>query len=120
MKVLHFTKKDAMPFMGQRLRNVRKARHLTQKELAKRLNIKQNRISEYENNKAEPVATTLSEIAEELKCSADFLLGLKTHEQVDDLSDFERDHIRRLRLADDPDAVLASSVQSLINNRSSD
>ncbi len=65
-----------MSDFGQRLRQARKMRSFTQKDLAKKLGVAQSTIANYETNERFPGETALKEISDCLKISIDFLLGL--------------------------------------------
>lgn len=56
------------------LKNVRKNKNLTQKELAAKLNLDQSTISKYEKNIILPNIVILKKIAQILDCSIDDLL----------------------------------------------
>lgn len=60
---------------GQRLRNLRKAKNLTQTDLAAYLNSAKSTISMYENNKNEPDNDTLIKLGDLFNISVDYLLG---------------------------------------------
>lgn len=55
--------------LGKRLRDLRKARGLTQKELAMKLNLSTQQIQKYEAGKNSPSAYKLPNIAKILDCS---------------------------------------------------
>lgn len=57
-----------------RLRELRKARHITQLQLAMELNLTQNTISRYENGEREPGITELIRFADYFHVSVDYLL----------------------------------------------
>ncbi len=57
------------------LRKARKAKGITQVELAKLINVTQATYSEYENGKCKPSFDTVIRLCDILGCSADFLLG---------------------------------------------
>ena len=59
----------------QRLRAARKAKGLTQEELAKKIHTKKATISNYENGYSSPNNETLSLLADILMTSVDYLLG---------------------------------------------
>lgn len=61
---------------GQRLSELRKDRHLTQKQLAKLLNLSENTISAYERNLNDPDDTIKLQIAKLFNVSLDYLMGL--------------------------------------------
>jgi transcriptional regulator with XRE-family HTH domain len=62
--------------LGERLKNARKTRGITQKELAASINVAENTISQYENNKREPSIATLNKMTFALNVSAAYLMGL--------------------------------------------
>jgi transcriptional regulator with XRE-family HTH domain len=61
---------------GDRLREIREQRHISQRELAARCGIGERQIWRYENGESEPSASHVAKIARELFISADYLLGL--------------------------------------------
>jgi len=63
-------------FIGSRIRERRKHLHLTQKQLAKMLNLTQSSICEYETEKSVPALENLIGLATALHTSVDYLLGL--------------------------------------------
>lgn len=63
-------------FDGSRIRERRKRKELTQKQLAKILHLTQSAICEYETGKAVPSLRTLFQLAVVLNTSTDYLLGL--------------------------------------------
>lgn len=63
--------------LGENLKKARKEAGVTQKELAKRLQVYQKDISRWENNELTPNAVTFARICKELNASADQILELK-------------------------------------------
>lgn len=61
---------------SQRLRSIRNAMNLNQKEFASLLEINPVTLSHYENGKREPDLERLFMLCQRLKVSADYLLGL--------------------------------------------
>ncbi|MBU8905562.1 helix-turn-helix domain-containing protein [Desertibacillus haloalkaliphilus] len=61
--------------LSQRLRQARKIRKLTQEELAKKVNTKKTTISNYETGYSSPSNDMLSDLANALSTSTDYLLG---------------------------------------------
>ena len=59
-----------------RIKEARKAAHLTQRELADRLGIKVSTLSGYEIGAHDPKSNTLSKIADICHTTVDFLLGI--------------------------------------------
>lgn len=58
-----------------RIRDIRQARGMTQKELADRLGVNQSMISDYESGKVELSLTKAVKIADILECDLNDLLG---------------------------------------------
>ena len=63
-------------FRGDRLREIREKRNLTQDDLNIRLGFGGTQVYRYETGKADPSPEVLARIARELEVSADYLLGL--------------------------------------------
>lgn len=57
------------------IKKIRLKRKITQVDLARQINVKQETISAYESNKAQPSCEVLVKIAEYLNTSTDYLLG---------------------------------------------
>lgn len=100
---------------GERLKDLRKKRSLTQSQLGEKLNVTKASISGYENDTRSPDRETLVKIAEIFNVSTDYLLGRTddkekaptlvaahldddlTEEQLDEVKNFidfikQRDH----------------------------
>jgi transcriptional regulator with XRE-family HTH domain len=75
-------KKREDPSFGPRLAALRKARGLTQVQLAEVANTTQRSISYYENDDGVPPASIVVVLAQALQVSADELLGLKPPPRV--------------------------------------
>lgn len=58
-----------------RIKELRKKRNITQIRLSTEIEVSQETISAYENNKAEPKLDKLTKIADFLNTSTDYLLG---------------------------------------------
>lgn len=63
-------------FFGERLKAVRKSKHLTQLDLSKRLEVSKGTVSAYEQGLSYPSLETFSKICDILDTSADYLLGI--------------------------------------------
>ena len=70
-------KKRQKTGFGERLRSLRKARGLTQVQLAQAANTTQRAISYYENEAGFPPVTAVIELAAALRVSTDELIGVK-------------------------------------------
>ncbi len=67
---------------GQRLRQIRKERNLTQKQLAELIGVKNSVISFYEVGERTPSLEALVKLARVLHVSTDALLGIEKSETV--------------------------------------
>lgn len=63
---------------GYRLKNLRQQHHLTQTQVANRLNLSKTSISGYENNVKTPSQDVLIKLAGLYRVSTDYLLDLTT------------------------------------------
>ncbi|KKW72453.1 MULTISPECIES: helix-turn-helix domain-containing protein [Lactococcus] len=66
----------SIEFFGDKLKSVRKSRHLTQLELSKKLDVSKGTISAYEQSLSYPSIETLTKLCFILDTSADYLLGI--------------------------------------------
>lgn len=66
-----------MALIGERLRQLRLNKNLTQKALAQQVGVGKKAISYYENNTREPPLGTLLTLAEVFNVSTDYILGRK-------------------------------------------
>ena len=63
--------------LGERLKELRNSRGLTQKEIAKQFNIHSVTYLHYEKGEREPPLSLLAEFAKYFEVSVDYLLGLE-------------------------------------------
>ncbi len=63
-------------FLGQRLKELRESKGLTQKQLSEKLNIHSVTHLHYEKEQREPPLSLLADIAKFYDVSVDYLLGL--------------------------------------------
>lgn len=61
--------------LGDRLRELREEKQLTQEELGKLINVSRQAISSYESEETEPSISNLVKLADILNVSLDYLLG---------------------------------------------
>lgn len=91
------------------MRAARLKNHLTQEELAEKLNTEKNQISRWENGHKMPRGERLAEIAQVLCVSVDYLLGLSDEPtirvKIDSLSIEEMSIIIALRQGNDQEAL---------------
>lgn len=83
---------------SDRLKSLRKSKHLTQKQLAAMLGVQNSIISFYETGERAPSLEMIIKTAEVFHVSTDFLLGVKSVETVDisELSEKHKGLIRGL------------------------
>ena len=84
---------------GERLQNLRKARNLSQKEVASALSISASVLSNYESSERTPSLENLIALADFYRCSTDYLLGLERHtpSAILDVSRLTDEQIQLLR-----------------------
>jgi transcriptional regulator with XRE-family HTH domain len=80
-------------FFGQRLRKIRRGRHLSQEDLAERLGVRQDTISDYERGKCRPPADFIWRIATVLRVDVGYFFP---RDDFASLSPEERDTLALL------------------------
>lgn len=70
-----------MDLLGQRLRDLRKAKKLYQKELAEQLGVARSTLAAWEAGLKRPEGRTLERLADLFQVSVDYLLGRVDHPQ---------------------------------------
>lgn len=65
-----------MNTLGNRIKNLRKSKKLTQNELANIINVNRGTLANWEINRSMPDAVTIKRLAEYFNCTADYLLGI--------------------------------------------
>lgn len=71
------THPEGEPTVGQRIRTVRRARNLTQRELATRADLAEPFLSRIENDRAEPSLGTITRLARAMEVSVGDLLAIE-------------------------------------------
>ena len=93
--------KRTTPLRGDRLKEIRELRQLSQRELAARCEMGEKQIWRYENEESNPTSDHVVKIARELAVSSDYLLGLGDdpglHFKESDLSPMERKLVTAVR-----------------------
>lgn len=69
--------------LNQRIRLLRQARNMSQVELAKRLGVTKQSVSNWENDNIQPSIEMLIKLAEFFSVSTDYLLGRDSAEYLD-------------------------------------
>ena len=91
-------------FRGDRLREIREKRNLTQDDLNSRLGFGGTQVYRYETGKADPSPEILVRLARELEVTVDYLLGLvdapSAHLEESELSSIERKLLSAFRRGD--------------------
>lgn len=101
-----------MADFGSRLKKLRKQHHLTQKEVAEKLNITQVTISKYENNIIEPDNLNLNKLAELFNTSTDYLLG-RTNNPSNDKDNVSVHYFERENLTDEDIEYINTMIEAL-------
>lgn len=71
----HLIGMDTTPSIGHRLRALRDARHLTQRDVALRADIPETYVSRYERDQSAPSTAILVRLARALECRLDDIAG---------------------------------------------
>lgn len=79
---------------ANRLKDLRMARHISQKDFAKRLGVSQQTVASWEVGRTEPANDFLKDIADYFNVSADYLLGRDNFNQNTSLSNEEKNLLR--------------------------
>lgn len=84
--------------LNENVRKMRMARRMSQVELARKLGVTKQSVSNWENDNIQPSIEMLVKIAECLNASTDYLLGLSARKtvDVDGLTDTQIAHIQML------------------------
>lgn len=83
--------------IGDRIKELRTLRNLSQVELAKKLNVSKQSVSNWENENILPSVEVIKQLAEFFSCRTDYLLGLedsKNYIEVSGLTDVQLAHIQ--------------------------
>ena len=86
--------------IADKIKRLREARHLTQTELAKKLNITRSSVNAWEMGISVPSTTYQIELALLFHVSTDFLLGLEQNNTIDISTLSEREAILVYELVD--------------------
>ena len=84
--------------LNERIKKLRLSRNWSQVDLAKKLNVTKQSVSNWENDNIQPSIEMLISIAQTFSTSTDYLLGLDNRQyiEVSGLSDEERSHIQQI------------------------
>ena len=84
--------------LGDRIRELRNSRHLSQVDLAKQLHVSKQTISNWENNNVPPSIDTLLRIARFFDVSTDYLLEFSNERKIstNGLTDTQIAHIKAI------------------------
>lgn len=89
---------DVIYGFSDKMRQLRKKRHLSQRQLAEKLGIAKSTVSKFENDITYPSADILLEMCIIFDIKADYLLGLDNKEwiSVDGLNKTDKDAIQNM------------------------
>ena len=84
--------------LSQKIRSIRTSRNMSQVELAKKLGVTKQSVSNWENDNIQPSIDMLIKLTEVFSVSADCLLGLDNRSflEVSGLSEEEIGHIQQI------------------------
>ncbi len=84
--------------LNENIRKLRIARNLSQVELARKLGVSKQSVSNWENDNIQPSVDMLVKIAGCLNVSTDYLLGISQEKTIDatGLTDTQIAHIRQI------------------------
>ena len=84
--------------LGENLKNIRIAVGITQVELAKKLGVTKQSVSNWENGNIQPSVEMITKISEVLNVKSDVLLGLDSRQfiEVTGLSDEQIAHVQQI------------------------
>ena len=82
--------------LNQRIRLLRQARNMSQVELANRLGVTKQSVSNWENDNIQPSIEMLMKLAAVFSVSTDYMLGLESGEYLA-VSDLPKDVIAHIR-----------------------
>ena len=107
---------DSMKSIATRIKEVRKLRNLSQKELADKINVTDSAISQYETSQTEPTIRNLSSIAIALDCSFEWLATGRGEKEIEDFleklaNNYKKD--KRLILLNNDRAELLELIERL-------
>ena len=106
------TSEDQASQIGRRIAQIRKAKGLTQQELASTVGITQTLLSSYERGRLRIAAEMLAQIALALGASADQILGIEQEKESEGLG-VSRKILKRMRQIE---ALPASQQRALLTN----
>lgn len=96
LKIRSVYKKGETDMLGERIMELRKARHLTQVELAKALSVTKQSVSNWENDNIQPSIEMLIKIAKFFSCTTDYLLELGDERNLIEVSGLTLEQIAHI------------------------
>ncbi len=84
--------------LNENIKKLRLAQNMSQVELARRLNVSKQSVSNWENDNIQPSIEMLIKIADCFSVSTDYILGLQIEKTIDatGLTDTQIAHIRQI------------------------
>ena len=84
--------------LNEKIKQLRMARNISQVELARKLGVSKQSVSNWENDNIQPSIDMLVKISKCLSVSTDYLLGLNPEKTIDatGLTDIQITHIRQI------------------------
>lgn len=107
--------------MGNRIRELRKERHMTMKQLGEKLGLAESTVSQYETGKRSPDNETLLKLGEIFGVTVGYILGAEEKEQPHVQQDIGPNKQAVLDLIDDLDeseaALLLERIKKIKESR---
>lgn len=104
-----------MPTFGERLKNLRKERHLTQEQFGKIFFLDKSSISRYEKNNQMPENDLLQKIADYLEVSIDYLLGRTNIKEINSINKYSAEAAATYNLNTGLNKKDEKDVEKLLN-----
>lgn len=92
-----------LPILSIRIKELRKERKWSQKELGEKVDVSESFISKVESGKKQPSREVTAKIAEVFNITTDFLLGLSDEEELNEMLDLKFKAMKE-RLANLPES----------------
>ena len=83
-----------MKTLGERIKQLRTEKELTQEDLAQKLNVSKSSISLYETNTREPSISTLIALTQLFDVSTDYILGISDYRHTRSQDEYIREIVK--------------------------
>lgn len=107
-------------YLENRIRELRRARDMTMKQLGFALGVAESTISQYETRKRQPDNETLLHMAEFFQVTVGYLLGAEPKEKsaIDTDDEFTKEFSRLMsQLSPEKKKIVVSQIKRMLSNR---